>query len=550
MDAAQAAAALDGALDELVERDAVERMWDKDPSLWKTNPDEQRELVDRLGWLELPLSMRAHAADLRAFADAVRAEGVRHVVLCGMGGSSLAPEVFRLTFGSRSGYPSLIVLDSTDPGAVAAVDATIDPTRTLFLISSKSGGTIEVLSFLAHFWELSGGQGSRFCAITDPGTSLEALATERGFRRTFSNPPDIGGRYSALSLFGLVPAALIGVDLERLLACADDERALCGRSVEAPRNPGAWLGAYIGGLARAHRDKLTLLASPGIAGFGLWVEQLIAESTGKQGRGIVPVVGEPIGPADRYGDDRCFVALRLEGDDNTRLDAAVQSLAGRHPIAVARLNDRYEMAAEMYRWEVATALAGALIDIHPFDQPNVQESKDNTARVLEQVESQGALPAAPDEVRLDASDSDSIGSFLAQVGEGEYVAIQAYLTPTPEIEGALQAMRAGCRDQLGVATTLGFGPRFLHSTGQLHKGGPQEGLFVQLVYQPTTDLPIPGRPYSFGTLLAAQALGDLESLNGRGLRVARVDLGQDVQTTLANVVGAATALPARVLGSA
>ncbi len=547
VDAASASAALDGALDELAERNAVKRMWDKDPSLWKTRPEEQHEIVDRLGWLELPTSMRAHVAELRAFADEMRSEGVRHVVLCGMGGSSLAPEVFRETLGSASGYPELIVLDSTDPVAVMAVDATIDPRKTLFVISSKSGGTIEVTSFLAHFWEQAGPDGSRFCAITDPGTSLERLAQERGFRRVFSNPPDIGGRYSALSLFGLVPAALIGMDLDRLLECADDEKQLSIPSLDPRQIPGAWLGAYVGGLARAHRDKLTLLTSPGVKSFGLWVEQLIAESTGKEGRGIVPVVGEPIGKPDRYGSDRCFVAVRLDGDDNGELDRAIDSLSGRHPVMVAQLRDHYELAAEMYRWEVATALAGALLGINPFDQPNVQESKDNTARVLEEVLRTGVLPAAPDNVRLDPNESDSIASFLAQAGEGEYIAIQAYLTPTPEFEGALQAMRAGCRDQLGVATTLGFGPRFLHSTGQLHKGGPPEGVFLQLVYQPTQDLPIPGRPYTFGTLLAAQALGDLESFNERGLRVARVDLGEDVRTSLAHVVGAATALPVRVL---
>ncbi len=544
-DLAPAGAVLDGALAELADRDAARRLWEKDPSLWKASPGEQGEIVDRLGWLELPLSTRDQVPGLRQLADEVRQAGTRHVVLGGMGGSSLAPEVFRLTFGSGPGYPTLHVLDSTDPGAVRAVDAAIDPARTLFLIASKSGGTLEVMAFLAHFWEAAGQQGSRFCAITDPGTSLEALARERGFRHVFANPPDVGGRYSALSLFGLVPAALAGLDLARLLERAAGERERCAPAAPPERNPGLWLGAYLGGLARSGRDKLTLLTSPAVASFGLWVEQLLAESTGKEGRGIIPVVGEPIGSPDVYGDDRCFAALRLDGDDNQALDRAVESLRGTHPVVVARLRDRYDLGAELYRWEVATAVAGALLGIHPFDQPNVQESKDNTSRVLQATQCSGRVPDPPEDARLDVGDADSVAGFLAQAGRGEYVAFQAYLTPSAEVEARLQAIRARTRAQLGVATTLGFGPRFLHSTGQLHKGGPASGVFLQLTYRPTQDLPVPGQPYTFGTLLAAQALGDLQSLAGRGLRVARVDLGTDVAAGLAHLAAAAAALPRR-----
>ena len=398
------------------------------------------------------------------------------------------------------------------------VDATIDPNRTLFLISSKSGGTIEVMSCLAHFWALTGEQGDRFYAITDPGTSLDRLARERHFRGVFLNPTEIGGRYSALSYFGLVPAALIGVNVRRLLEAAVNERALCGADRPPPRNTGAYLGAFMGGLARNRRDKLTLLTSPALSSFGLWVEQLIAESTGKEGTGIVPIVGEPFGSPEVYGTDRCFVALRLEGDDNAALDRTVESLrVKKHPIVVRRLRDRYELGAEMYCWEVATALAGALLHINAFDQPNVQESKDNTARVL-----QSRTTEVPDDVVLTPSD---LAEVMKKLRERDYFAIHAYLTQTPEIEECLQQLRRDVRDTHRVATTLGFGPRFLHSTGQLHKGGPSVGVFLQLTYQPVDDVDIPGQPYTFRTLFAAEALGDLLSLHERGLRVARIDLG-------------------------
>lgn len=535
--------AVSAALDDLARRNAVARTWHKDPALWKPNPAEQTEIVDRLGWLELPSSMAPAAEGLRAFADEVRGEGVRHVVLCGMGGSSLAPEVFRLTFGSAQGAPILLVLDSTDPGAVRAVDAQIDPARTLFLISSKSGGTTEVMAFLAHFWERSGSNGRAFCAITDPGTSLERLATERGFRRVFTNPPDIGGRYSALSLFGLVPAALIGMDVPGLLARAEREAEL-GRMEDVRSNPSAWLGAVMGASARAGRNKLSVLTSPALESFGLWVEQLIAESTGKQGTGIVPVVGERLNPETSvYSDDRCFVALRLEGDDNTTLDRVVQGLRGRHPVVVERLDDRLDVGAAMWRWEMATAIAGAVLGIQPFDQPNVQESKDNTARVLREAAASGQVAPPPLEVLLEADDAEGIESFLAQTGDGDYVAIHAYLTPTEETEQRLQVIRALMRDELRLATTLGFGPRFLHSTGQLHKGGPASGVFLQITYQPGEDLPVPGQRYTFGELIAAQALGDLQSLAGRELRVARVDLGNDIAGGLRRFERAVAAFP-------
>jgi glucose-6-phosphate isomerase/transaldolase/glucose-6-phosphate isomerase len=518
------------ALAELTRTRAVERMWTHDPTLWKPDAADDVELSNRLGWLTLPDDFLGRLDELDRPARQAVKDGIRHVVVCGMGGSSLAPEVFRQTFGSTGGHPELIVLDFTDPTLIRMVDGSIDPSRTLFLISSKSGGTIEVMSFLAHFWALSHANGQQFYAITDPGTSLEKLANEYHFRDTFRNPTEIGGRYSALSFFGLVPAALSGVDVRRLLEAARHEKALCGPDRPPDRNSGAFLGAFIGGLARDRRDKLTLLTSPGLSSFGLWVEQLIAESTGKEGTGIIPVVGEPYGAPEAYYKDRCFVALRLEGDDNAALDRTIESLRGKFPLIVRSLADRYQMGAEMYCWEVATALAGALLHINPFDQPNVQESKDNTAAVLNTHKSE-----LPDGSRLPIED---LPAFLGQAQPGDYVALQAYVTPLPEIEAKLQELRARIRDERKVATTLGFGPRFLHSTGQLHKGGPRSGVFVQLTYQPVDDVEIPGKPYTFGTLYAAQSLGDLLSLHGRGLRVARIELGTNPLRALSDQLSA------------
>jgi glucose-6-phosphate isomerase/transaldolase/glucose-6-phosphate isomerase len=521
----------EAALAELRETRAVERMWAHDPTLWKPEQRDDVELSNRLGWLTLPddFLQPERLYELTSYAEDIAREQIRNVVVCGMGGSSLAPEVFRQTFGAAKGHPESIVLDSTDPTFIRTIDATIDPNRTLFIISSKSGGTLEVMSFLAHFWDITGGNGQRFVAITDPDTSLERLARERNFRNIFLNPTEIGGRYSALSYFGLVPAALSGVDIRRLLTEAKHERELCGPDKPPEANSGAYLGAFIGGLARSRRDKLTLLTSPGLSSFGLWVEQLIAESTGKESTGVIPVVGEPFGRPDVYYHDRCFIALRLDGDDNTELDRTVDSLRGKQPIVVRSLEHRYQLGAEMYCWEVATALAGELLHINPFDQPNVQESKDNTARVLEQgLNKMGP----PDDVVLAPED---LPAFLNQAEPGDYVAIQAYLTPLDDIEHRLQRVRAATRDSRRVATTLGFGPRFLHSTGQLHKGGPRRGVFIQLTYAPVDDVDIPGQPYTFGTLFAAQSLGDLLSLHERELRVARIDLGPNPLEGLAAI---------------
>jgi glucose-6-phosphate isomerase len=485
----------------------VERIWRKDHTVWSEDPTE---IVDRLGWLTLPDAMRGRVGDLEGFAARAADDGFETAVLLGMGGSSLAPEVLATTFGVADGALRLIVLDTTHPATIRAVTSGLDLQRTLFVVASKSGTTTETLSQLAHFWGLAPG-GERFVAITDSGTPLESLAAERGFRTVFTNPEDVGGRYSALSLFGLVPAALLGLPLRRML----DEAATAMRSAARPEppsalpgraDPGVELGAAIGELARAGRDKLTLVLPDELASLGDWIEQLIAESTGKGGVGVVPVVGEPLAGPDAYGDDRGFVAMGEHaglGD----LEAAGHPLA-RLPYAGAR----EQVGAEFFRWELATAVAGHVLGINPFDQPNVQEAKDATASILASGE-------------MEDPGLDDLGALLRQVVAGDYVAIMAYLDPTPETRDALQRARVVIRDRYRVATTVGFGPRFLHSTGQLHKGGPNTGVFVQVVDAGReVDVPIPGRPYSFGTLIDAQALGDLRSLRARGRRVARVRL--------------------------
>ncbi|MFL5403968.1 MAG: bifunctional transaldolase/phosoglucose isomerase [Gemmatimonadales bacterium] len=487
------------------------RIWARDPTVWKEDPDTP-EIRDRLGWLTVGETMAQQAKSLKAFSDEARAEFSR-VVLCGMGGSSLAPEVLWRTFGAAPGYPSLHVLDSTDPRAVRQADQGGDLAKTLFIISSKSGTTQESDSFFRYFWERTGGRSSQFVAITDPGTPLEQLARERGFRRAFTNPPDIGGRYSALSFFGLVPAALIGVEVETLLHRAHRMAEACAAWVPVPENPGAWLGAVLGEGALAGRDKATFVLSPGIASFGLWAEQLIAESTGKEGKGILPVAGEPLGTPGVYGEDRVFVSMALGGEADTESQSRLAALerAG-HPVVRLTLEDRYDVGQELFRWEFATAVAGAVLGINPFDQPNVAESKANTKAVL-------AKHSAPSP----AASAAEVKSFLAGIKPGEYLAIMAYLPPTPENDRRLAAIRLRLRDRLKVATTLGYGPRFLHSTGQLHKGGRPVGHFLQIVDRVQDDLPIPGEPFGFGELEAAQAEGDLVALRARGRPAIRVD---------------------------
>ncbi len=528
----------------------ADRIWEKDGTVWIADPEEAAqtsELTNRLGWLEIGQEMLAEADDLTAFAVEVKAVGFQEVVLLGMGGSSLAPEVYMTTFGAANGLP-LTVLDSTDPGQVLAVhDKLADPAKTLFLVSSKSGGTLETLSFFKYFYDIVGqakdNPGENFVAITDPGSSLEKLAKEKGFRRIFSSPPEVGGRYSALTYFGLVPATLMGVNLSRLLRRANSMADACrGHAVH---NPGLQLGAAMGELALAGRDKITFFASPKIDAFGMWVEQLIAESLGKHGQGILPVVGEAMGQPAFYNDDRVFVYLRLAGDDNVELDGKVEVLeAAGHPVITIQMDELEDLGQEFFRWEMATAAAGAVLKINPFDQPNVELAKIKAKELMSEFDRTGFLPVpAP---TLDYDDIDVYGpamgetviealkAFLTNYQPGDYVAIMAYLPYGEETDAALDELRLTLRNGLQSATTVGYGPRFLHSTGQLHKGDGNNGLFIQITHTPAKDAAIPGEKYTFATLVAAQAQGDYNALQENGRRLIRfhVEAGVDLPAAI------------------
>jgi transaldolase/glucose-6-phosphate isomerase len=527
-------------LDQWHSEDFGRRLWEKDPTLWSVEP--QPELVDRLGWLTLHESMRSKIPALRALADGVKNEGFSHVVLLGMGGSSLAPEVYQRTFGNGPRYPELLVLDSTHPDAVRAVGDRIDPAKAIFVVSSKSGGTLETMSGFRYFWSLvaetTETPGIHFLAVTDPDSSLEALATDRGFRAVFHAPPDVGGRYSALTDFGLVPAALIGVDPGKLLDRAAVLAESVGPFVSALQNPALQLGAALGELAVMGRDKVTYVVSETLGAFPDWVEQLIAESTGKDGKGIVPVAGEELeDPAD-YGSDRFFVYLTVDGDQDGDQAAALQELedAG-HPIARITLRDRYDLAAEMFRAEMAVAAAGAVLGIHPFNQPDVQLAKTLAQEAMEGTGDQGEPPP-----EVAAGDLDVLArhtaEWLGTIGSGDYLGIQAYLPMNASVGTVLQSIREDLQHRFRIATTVGYGPRFLHSTGQLHKGGPASGLFLQIVDEPELDLDVPETDYSFGRLIAAQSIGDYQAMQQRRRRVLRVNLGNHRMQGLADLQAA------------
>ena len=515
--------AVDQQLVKLQKGDAARRLWAKDSTLWSADPNKREEIRDRLGWLNVAEKMLEHAPEFRQLAKDGRAYS--DVVLLGMGGSSLCPDVLRNTFGSTKGHPKLHVLDTTDPATILATRRKITLAKTLFIVASKSGETTETLSHFAYFWDLVK-SGKQFAAITDPGSGLEKLAKDHGFRWIFPNPPDIGGRYSALSYFGLVPGALIGVDVEELLERAVEMAHASADSVPPETNPGVWLGAVMGELALRGRNKLTLIASPKVATFGYWVEQLIAESTGKLGKGIVPIEGEPVGRPPVYGKDRLFVYIRMDSDAPNRAVTALEK-AGQ-PVVTLTLRDKLDLGGEFLRWEIATAIAGSVLGIDPFDQPNVQESKDNTKRVLATFKSKGKLP--PADSLASARARSGVRSLLERAKPGAYFAIMAYTTRTATSEAAISAIRTAVRDSKRIATTAGYGPRFLHSTGQLHKGGPKTGLFLQIVQQDARDVPIPGQPFTFSILKQAQSLGDLQSLSSRKLPVLRVTLGKEPAT--------------------
>ena len=488
---------LDGAIESrlawMAKTDVPRRLWEKDHTVWKPDPTE---ISNRLGWLTVADQMTEAAGDLIAFGRRIAGEDFRDAVLMGMGGSSLAPEVIHATFGAALDFPTLHVLDTTDPMSIIALEHSLDLGRTLFIVASKSGGTVETACQCAYFYDKVR-RGEQFIAITDAGSSLETLARQSGFRRVFLNQPDIGGRYSALSYFGLVPAAVTGAPVRDLLDQATEMSCACASYVPVADTPGMWLGAVMAEAAVAGRDKLTLVLPPAIATFGTWVEQLVAESTGKEGSGILPVEGEPLGPPEVYGDDRLFVSIGEE--------------IALRPAATLKFDGPLCLGAEFFRWEFATAVAGAILGINPFDQPNVQEAKDATNRIL----SAGSLPDVP---------NDDLDALLSQVRPGDYIAVTAYMPRNAGYEAALRRVRMRLRDRFKVATTVGFGPRYLHSTGQFHKGGPNKGVFIQVISADDADLAIPGRPFTFGTLKAAQALGDLESLRTHGCRAGRVRL--------------------------
>ncbi len=509
------------------------RLWRKDPTLWFDKP--QPEITNRLGWLDLPSATCEELDELRSFAEELKAEATRHLVLLGMGGSSLAPEVFSRTFGSAPGCPELIVLDSTHPAVVLGVERRIDLAKTHFLVSSKSGTTTETLSFFRYFFEkvreVGRDAGQHFSAITDPGTPLEALGGERGFRRVFRARSDLGGRYSALSHFGLVPAAAIGVDVRAFLDRAWTLAEGCGFGVPVGRNAALVLGAALGEAALAGRDKLTVIASPAMSSFPDWLEQLVAESTGKDGAGIVPVVGEPLHEVRAYASDRAFVYLGIEDEDDGGLRERVGALkeAG-HPVVEVRLRDRYDLGREMFRWEMAIAAAGAVMGIHPFNQPDVELAK----KLAREAMQKGGGDADVDTLHVARADDLKrvVSGWRSSARDADYFCVQAYLAPTDETTSLLQ----GIRDSLGqrgkLATTLGFGPRFLHSTGQLHKGGANTGLFLQIVDEPGEELPVPETDYSFRELIQAQAQGDYQALKQRERRILRVNVGADASRGL------------------
>jgi transaldolase/glucose-6-phosphate isomerase len=488
----------------------VRRVWGRDESLW--GGPGVAEIGNRLGWLTISDKMLEHASELQEFADKAREEGLEHAVLLGMGGSSLGPEVIRRSYGEVPGGMRLHVLDSTDPGAVRATEQAVDLDKTLFIVSSKSGGTIETLSHMRYFYAQTGGDGSRFCAVTDPGSPLVELARERGFRQVFENDPEIGGRYSVLSYFGLVPAALAGVNVEAMLRRAQVAEQNCAQYGEFRGNSGLWLGCVEGELAQQGRDKLTFAVSEPISSFGLWVEQLIAESTGKEGKGILPVADEPLGDPDVYGNDRVFAYLRNEDEPDEEMDAKIDALgrAGHPTTTLSVSGGAGDLGRIFFFAEFATAVAGWALGINPFDQPNVQEAKDNTGRILEQ--------GLPDE------DPGSLEELLSKASPPKYIAILGYVTPSEEYDAAVKDLRIALRERTKCTTTFGYGPRYLHSTGQYHKGGPANGLFIQLYQRGSDDVEIPEAGYSFEHLKNAQALGDMQTLRSHGLEVVRVEI--------------------------
>jgi transaldolase/glucose-6-phosphate isomerase len=554
----QRQAEVEARLTKLQQDKIVQRLWRKDASLWASQPEAQLQIKDSLGWLHVAKKIKENLGQLYQFVHEIKLEGFEQVVHMGMGGSSLAPMLFAEVFPPTEAGLPLTVLDTTDPETISCLEEYLPLERTLFIVASKSGGTAETLAFGEYFYhrleQLVGDKaGDHFIAITDPGTDLETIAHQRRFRRVFLNYTDIGGRFSALSYFGLVPAALAGVDVDALIERSLRMQHACAASVPAEENPGLRLGAVLGELGLQGRDKVTFVLPESLKTFGMWLEQLLAESTGKQGKGLIPVVGEAMGKPEVYGDDRLFVHIYLASDQDQSVERLKLLEEAGHPVLKIQLEDLLDIGQEFFRWEFATAVAGHILGINAFNQPNVQESKDNTEQLLREFQESGSLPE--DEPHLvdeglqvfcDEARGDlevTLAQFLLEAKPSDYFAVMAYLTESPEMEARLETIRLMVRDWLKVATTLGCGPRFLHSTGQLHKGGPNTGLFLQFTADSKEDVDIPGKPYSFGTLRQAQYLGDYQALKSHKRRVMRIHLGSDPKTSLsilANYLNVAT----------
>ena len=551
------AGAVAASIEDWKRNNKVARLWQKDASLW-TGTDES----SWLGWLTITEEQLAHIDTLKQIAADVKKAKFKHALLLGMGGSSLCPEVLRMTFGKIKGFPELHVLDSTDPAQIRAIEAKVDLKSTICIVSSKSGSTLEPNIYKQYFFERVKAKvgdkevGNRFIAITDPGSKMQQVAEADKFRKIFFGLPSIGGRYSALSNFGMVPAAIMGLDVAKFLKNTEEMAKACGASAAADSNPGVILGNILGVAANQGRDKITIIASPEIFDLGAWLEQLIAESTGKIGKGIIPVDRErPAKPAV-YGNDRVFAYLRLASKPNKAQDAAVAALekAG-HPVVRITLPSIYNLGQEFFRWEIATAVAGSIIGINAFNQPDVEASKIETKKLTSQYEATGSLPPESpffevQGVKLFADEknvaalkggaklADVLKTHLARAGAGDYFAVLGYITMNSANETTLQGIRHAVRDKKKVATVLGFGPRFLHSTGQAYKGGPNSGVFLQITCDDAKDLPVPGQKYTFGIVKAAQARGDFAVLAERGRRALRVHLGKNLKSGLATLAKA------------
>ena len=514
------------------------RLWENDPTLWKKSLHHKDIIKGALGWLSVPLLMEDKIDELNNFSGRVRDAGFRHVVLLGMGGSALAPLVFSKTFGSFPGYPDMFVLDTIDPAAVKRVEDSVDPAKTLFIVASKSGTTIEVLSLFDYFYDRlaknhkKDSPGKNFAAITDAGSPLEKLSERLGFLRVFLNPKDIGGRYSALSYFGLVPAALIGMDIKRLLLCATSMADACSPGIEEYRNPAVTVGAALAMLAKNGKDKVTFFLDDGIQSFGLWIEQLLSESTGKEGKGIIPIVGEKMGGPGNYFSDRVFVSMGFKGK-NRDLSGRLASLKrSGNPVIKISLSDKYSLGGEFFRWEVASAAAGAVFGINPFDQPDVEDAKKRTLVYLKGIT--GGTAAKRTQPSIEGRNlkiffgkrtlkklagarpvpEKLLGKFIRLLDKDSYLSIMAYVDPYDEaLSSSLLSIRAFLRDKTKVATQSGYGPRYLHSTGQLHKGGPKKGVFIFITHEADCGLTVPGRGYTFSGLEFSQAMGDMEALD-------------------------------------